>query len=181
MSTINLPTPINTPLSILTTLFAIKILQPKLYSGGLTVYHLHSIRRLRREKMFLMSLRRMAIQKLFSVTAKNQLQLEALLMKENQRLLSLLFLTFRVLRNPSREFWIATTLKLLKNLFRPWGIFLLNLRILLRKINEPTPLILFLAMTVTTNTSDRPKVSLVHAWKSIKKRFSIAKKKNLSW
>ena len=83
----------------------------------------------------------MAIQKLFSVTAKNQLQLVALLMKENQRLVLLLFLTFRVLRNPSREFWIATTLKLLKNLF-----------------NEPTPLILFPAMTVTTNTSDRPKL-----------------------
>ena len=28
--------------------------------------------------------------------------------------------------------------------------------------NEPTPFILFLAMTVTTNTSDRPNVSLVH-------------------
>ena len=49
-----------------------------------------------------------------------------------------------------------------KNLFRLWGIFLPNLRILLRKSNEPTPFILFLAMTVTTNTSDRPNVSLVH-------------------
>ena len=64
--------------------------------------------------------------------------------------------------NPSREFWIATTLKLLKNLFRLWGIFSPNLRILSRKKNEPTPFILFLAMTVTTNTSDRPNVSLVH-------------------
>ena len=35
---------------------------------------------------------------------KNQLQLVTLLMKENQRLVLLLFLTFRVLRNPSREF-----------------------------------------------------------------------------
>ena len=65
----------------------------------------------------------MAIQKPFSVTAKHQLQLVTLLMKGNQRLFLLLFLTFRVLRNPSREFWITTTLKLLKNLFRPWGIF----------------------------------------------------------
>ena len=56
--------------------------------------------------------------KAFSVTSKNQLQLVTLLMKGNQRLVLLLFLTFRVLRNPSREFWIATTLKLLKNLFR---------------------------------------------------------------
>ena len=39
----------------------------------------------------------MAIQKLFSVTAKNQLQLVALLMKGNQRLVLLLFITFRVL------------------------------------------------------------------------------------
>ena len=61
---------------------------------------------------------------------------------------------------PSREFWIATTLKLLKNLFRIWGIFSPNLRILSRKNNEPTPFILFLAMTVTTNTSDRPNVQL---------------------
>ena len=37
-----------------------------------------------------------------------------------------------------------------------------NLRILSRKSNEPTPFILFLAMTVITNTSDRPNVSLVH-------------------
>ena len=57
---------------------------------------------------------------------------------------------------------IATTLKLLNNLFRLWGIFSPNLRILSRKNNEPTPFILFLAMTVTTNTSDRPNVSLVH-------------------
>ena len=54
-------------------------------------------------------------------------------MKGNQRLVLLLFLTFRVLRNPSREFWRATTLKLLKKLFRLWGIFLPNLRILSQK------------------------------------------------
>ena len=77
---------------------------PKLYSGGLTVYHLHSIRRLRRGNMFLMSYRRMAIPKLFSVTAENYLQLLALLMSGNQRLVLLLFPTFRVLWNPSREF-----------------------------------------------------------------------------
>ena len=46
----------------------------------------------------------MAVQKLFSVTAKNVWQLVALLMKGNQRLVLLLFLTFRVLRNPSRDF-----------------------------------------------------------------------------
>ena len=98
----------------------------------------------------------MARQKPSSVTAKDQLQLVTLLMKGSQRLVLLLFLTFRVLQNPSREFWIATTLKLLKNLFRLCGIFSLNLRILSRKNNEPTPFMLFLAMTVTTNTSDRP-------------------------
>ena len=52
------------------------------------------------------------------ITAKNQLQIVTLLIKGNQRLVLLLFFTYRVLRNPSREFWIATTLKLLKNLFR---------------------------------------------------------------
>ena len=127
-----------------------------------------------------MSKRQMAIQKPFSVTAKHQLQLVTLLMKGNQRLFLLLFLTFRVLRDPSREFWITTTLKLLKNLFRLWGIFSPNLRILSRKNNEPTPFILFLAMIVTSNTSDRPNDSLVHVWKSIKKRFSFAKIENLA-
>ena len=73
--------------------------------------------------MFLLSQRRMAIPKLFSVTAENQLQLVALLMRGNQRLVLPLFPTLRVLRNPSREFWIVTTLKLLKSLFRLWGIF----------------------------------------------------------
>ena len=45
---------------------------------------------------------------------------------------------------------------------------------------QPTDLVysLFLAMTVTTNTSHRPNLSLVHAWKSIKKRFSLVKKEN---
>ena len=62
-------------------------------------------------------------------------------------------------------------------LFRLRGIFSPNLRILSRKNNEPTRFILFLAMTVTTNTSDGPNVSLVHVRKSIKKRFSFAKKK----
>ena len=42
-------------------------------------------------------------------------------MRGNQRLVLQLFPTFRVLRNPSREFWIATTLKLLKNLFQTLG------------------------------------------------------------
>ena len=42
--------------------------------------------------------RQMAIQKLFSITAKNQLQIVTLLMKGNQRLVLLLFLTYRVLR-----------------------------------------------------------------------------------
>ena len=59
----------------------------------------------------------MAIQKPLSVTAKNQLQLVALLMKGNQRLVLLLFLTFRVLRNSSREFCIATTSKTLRHTF----------------------------------------------------------------
>ena len=46
----------------------------------------------------------MARQKPSSVTAKDQLQLVTLLMKGSQRLVLLLFLTFRVLQNPSREF-----------------------------------------------------------------------------
>ena len=101
-------------------------------------------------------------------------------MKGNQRLVLQLCLRFRVLRNPSREFWMATTLELLKNLFRLWGIFSPSLRILSRKNNEPTPFILSFTMTGTTNTSDRPNINLAHVWKSIKKRFSFAKRKKNS-
>ena len=38
------------------------------------------------------------------ITAKNQLQIVTLLIKGNQRLVLLLFVTYRVLLNPSREF-----------------------------------------------------------------------------
>ena len=41
--------------------------------------------------------------KLFSVTVKNQLQLVALLMKGNQRLVLLLFLAFRVFTEPIKR------------------------------------------------------------------------------
>ncbi|RMX57089.1 hypothetical protein pdam_00008218 [Pocillopora damicornis] len=63
---------------------------------------------------------------------------------------------------PSRQFLIAATLKLLKNLFRLWGIFLPNIKILPRKNNGPTLFILFRAMTVITSVSDRPNFSSVH-------------------
>ena len=48
------------------------------------------------------------------------------------------------------------------------------------KMSEMTslPFILFLAMTVTTNTSGRPNISLVHIWKSIKKLGFFCKKEN---
>ena len=52
-----------------------------------------------------------------------------------------------------------------------------KIRISSRKNNEPTPFILFLALTVTTNTSNRPNVRLVNLWKNIKKRFYFAKRK----
>ena len=45
----------------------------------------------------------MALQKLFSLTAKNQLQLVALLMKGNQRLVLLLFPTFRGVMEPIKR------------------------------------------------------------------------------
>ena len=63
---------------------------------------------------------------------------------------------------PIKRILNSHNVKVTQNLFRVWGIFSPNLRILSRKNNEPTPFILFLAMTVTTNTSDRPNVSLVH-------------------
>ena len=47
------------------------------------------------------------------------------------------------------------------NLFRPEGISLPNLGMLLQKNNEPTLFILFRARTVITSISDRPNVSLV--------------------
>ena len=98
-------------------------------------------------------------------------------MRGNQRLILLLFPIFRVLRNPSREFRIATTLKLLKNLFRLWGIFLPNLRILSRKNNESALFTLFRAMSVITSISDRPNVSLVKFERASKSGFLFQKRK----
>ena len=63
---------------------------------------------------------------------------------------------------PIKRILNSHNVKVTQNLFRVWGIFSPNLRILSRKNNEPTPFILFLAMTVTTTTSDRPNVSLVY-------------------
>ena len=57
--------------------------------------------------------------------------------------------------------WIATTLKLLKNLFRLKGMFSRNLRILSLKNKEPTLFILFRAMSVITSLQDRSNVSLI--------------------
>ena len=57
---------------------------------------------------------------------------------------------------------VKVNVKVAQKPFRLWGIFSTNLRILSPKNNELTPFILFLAMTVTTNTSDRPNASLVH-------------------
>ena len=85
----------------------------------------------------------MIIPKPFSVTAKSQLQLVALLMRGNQRLVWLLFLTFRVLRNPARELWIATTLKLLKNPLQTLGRIFAKPKDPVTKNNKPTLFILF--------------------------------------
>ena len=112
-----------------------------------------------------------------SVTAENQLQLVALPMRGNQRLVLLLFPTFRVLRNPSREFWIATTLKLLKNLFRLWSIFLPNLRTLKEQRTDAI-------YSIPCNDCDNGYIgqtSLVHVWKSIKKRFFFLQKRKFSF
>ena len=57
-----------------------------------------------------------------------------------------------------------------------------NLRILSHKNNEPMLFILFRTMTVIISILDRPSISLVHIWKSIKKWSSFAKKKiQLCW
>ena len=66
------------------------------------------------------------------------------------------------LTEPIKRILNSHNVKVTRNLFRVWGIFSPNPRILSRKNNEPTPFILFLAMTVITNTSDRKNVSLVH-------------------
>ena len=87
-------------------------------------------------------------------TAKNQLQLEAT--------------GFAVIpyiqgvTRPIKRVLNSHNVKVALKPFRLWGIFSPNLRILSRKNNEPKLFLLFLAMTVTTNTSDRPNVSLVH-------------------
>ena len=56
-----------------------------------------------------------------------------------------------------------------------WFKDLPNLRILSHKNNEPMLFILFRAMTVIISILDRPSISLVHIWKSIKKWSSLQK------
>ena len=112
--------------------------------------------------MFLMSLRRMAAPKLFSVTAENQLQLVAPLMRRNQRQVLLRFPYTQGVTEPIKRILNSHNVKVAQKPFQTLGIFLPNLRILLRKNNEPTLFILFRAMTVITSISDRPNVSLVH-------------------
>ena len=120
----------------------------------------------------------MARQKPSSVTAKNQLQLVTLLMKGSQRLVLLLFLTFRVLQNPSREFWIATTLKLLKKPFQTlWHIFA-KLKDPVKKEQRADAIYVIPCNDCDNEYIGQTNVSLVHVWKSIKKRFSFAKKED---
>ena len=73
---------------------------------------------------------------------------------------------YRIFLNWSSYFLSSSWVYQLSFPFVKWyksiEIDLPNLRILLRKNNEPTLFILFLAMTVITNTSNRPNVSLVH-------------------
>ena len=61
-----------------------------------------------------------------------------------------------------RLYWIQMRQEALRFISGLWGIFSPNIRILPRKNNKPTPFILFFAMAVITNTSDRPNVSFVH-------------------
>lgn len=98
-------------------------------------------------------------------------------METNQRLVLLWFLKSRVLRNPSREFWIATTFKLFKNLFRLKSIFFPKLRILSRKNNKPTLFILFRAMTVITSISET-KRQFGNRLKEHQKAVSFCRKEN---
>ena len=119
----------------------------------------------------------MARQKPSSVTAKNQLQLVTLLMKGSQRLVLLLFLTFRVLQNPSREFWIATTLKLLKKPFQTlWHIFA-KLKDPVTKEQRTDAIYVIPCNDCDNKHIGQTNVSLVHVWKSIRNRFSFAKRK----
>ena len=119
----------------------------------------------------------MARQKPSSVTAINQLQLVTLLMKGSQRLVLLLFLTFRALQNPSREFWIATTLKLLQKPIQTlWHIFA-KLKDPVTKEQRTDAIYIIPCNDCDNEYIGQTNVSLVHVWKSIKKRFSFAKRK----
>ena len=83
--------------------------------------------------------RTMATQKVSFVTVANQFLLHVTLRWTRYRqLVLLLSRTFVVLRNPQKGFWLATTLKLSKNLFIHWSILSLNPRILYRGSNGPT-------------------------------------------
>ena len=118
----------------------------------------------------------MAIPKLFSVTAQNQLQLVALLMWEGTsdwfRCYSLHPRCYGTQQDnfewPQRWICSKTYSDFGTNFCQTYGSCH-------ERKTEATLFILFRAMTVITSTSDRPNVNLVHVWKSIKKRSSFEK------
>ena len=63
---------------------------------------------------------------------------------------------------PIKRILNSHNVKVAQKPFQTLGHIFAKPKDLSRKNNEPTPFILFLAMTVTTNISDRPNVSLVH-------------------
>lgn len=78
----------------------------------------------------------------------------------------------------SREFWIATTIKVLKIFFRLWSIFLPNLRYCQERTKNRRHLFYSMQwLWSVTSISDRLNVNLVNVWKSIKNAVSFAKRK----
>ena len=162
MSTVSLPTPTNTLLSILTTLFALK------KSAAKTLLRkadcLPSSLDLKPEERKNVSnvLKANGYTKTFfhncqkPVTTSNALD-------EREPATGFAVISYiQGVTEPIKRILNSHNVKVAQKSFRTLGHIFAKLRTLSRKNNEPTPIILFLAMTVITNTSDRPNVNLVH-------------------
>ena len=161
MSVVNLPTPTNTSLSILTTLFAMKSLYPKLYSGGLTVHHpLDS--KAEERKCVSNILKANGYTKTFLRNCKKPVTTSNTSDEREPATGFAVIPHIRVVTEPIKRILNSHNVKVAQKPFQTLGHIFAKPKDLVTKEQHTDAIYFILCNTVTTNTSDRPNVSLVH-------------------
>ena len=120
----------------------------------------------------------MATQKLFSVTAKNQLQLIPLLMRGNQRLVLLLSLHSGCYGTHQENF-NSNDVKVAQKPFQTLGHIFTKPKEPVTK--EPSLFFLFRAMTVITNIIRTDQTSIWYTFERASKSGLLLRKRNFSF